>query len=869
MSAVQPPSSSNPGSAGRQQGPTAITSMARLASNENSVPRIDSAIDLAWEPKDIAVNNIDPTRWNKIYPYQLMVVKYVNGKYTSDLNGEHWTFTLPFAPESMTITTPFASEVKATLEGIVEEHGGAPFRVINISGTTGVLPMRPAASTGRPNFLNPNLLTLAGGTVLSGVAVTETATRLTPRPNLITAEEMGGDTPGSVLRSSGYYQLRLLQRFLERYSRIKMTAEGRDMRLVFATWKDEAVYLITPQTFDVSRSASSSLRYNYRFQARAWRRINLDVAAREIHPIEINTGGLQGLNAVGAILETARDTIAKQQVSIAAARGDFQNALFGPVREIVLMAKSLSGAVVTLIDLTSNIIKDSQGSIVANIGSLRDSAQSVDQAAKGFVGNYIQASADLVAATDAAIFQPSSATNKLGLKEAANTQQALTSGEKTTLESTRNDARSPLAIQKIFDNPLSAYSVFGAIEARRVNFTPDVGRKVADEIRRVQSFTRSDLLERQASIREFMEDFADSIGQGSTTFDSTLSRISRPQVREATEADFEALWAMNSAVMAIDKLLLQRESRSSTNRAVEYVAGLARGSGIAFQNPVSKFAVPFPYGGSLERLALQYLGGANRWHEIAALNGLRAPYVDETGFELPLLVNGNGNTLAVSDVSNLHVGQSVKIGSRLVPRTTRRITSIEKVTTSFHYVIVDGDADMSLYTTTAGATLHAYLPDTVNSNQQLFIPSPKSVNPDLINRDVPGVPSFQTLLDAGGVDLALSSNNDIIVTEEGDTPWAVGLSNILQRLRILVSTPRGSLLQHPDVGIQIPVGSSTADLDAQGLLAATRDVLAQDSDFSRVDFAAVQKYGPIARQIIHVGVNGVEQLLPVSFDVVR
>jgi hypothetical protein len=837
--------------------------MAQLASRTNAVPvrsgpwSMEAAIDAAWEP---AYNTIDPVRWNKLYPYQFIVVQYANGRYEPvQLPDGQWSFTLPIPPESLTISTPFAIDTRATLEGIVEEHGGAPFRLINIAGTTGVVPLRSSATKGRPDALNPELLALAGGTVLSTLAVAETATRLVPRANLMTPTEFGRDEIGSISRGSGYYQMRLLQQFFERYARVKMTATGRNMRLALAMWKDQSVYLITPQSFEVQRSAASPLRYNYRISAKAWRRIELS-GPGPIHPLEIDTGGLGNLTKTLEVLAAARDTVIRSKDLLAGIRGDAaNNALFSIFRETVLLVKDLAGLSVSVADLPANVIKAGAGSITKSWDGLGPNLIEARQ----------QTTAALKRSQDALTFKDSSSQGKQIQEGQSTAEQAMTKGGSKTLESVPGDSRSPLAIQKLFDNPLSAHAAFSAVDVRRVNFAPNIASQIRDEVNRVRGLRRSDLLERQMAVREIMQDFADAVGQGSATFDATTDRVPKPQTREATDADFEILWALNNTVMAFDKLILRQEDQSNTNIALSYVAGLARGNGVAFQQPVSKFAVPFPYGGTLESLARQYLGDANRWHEIAVLNGLRAPYVDETGFELSLLVNGNGNTLAISDASNLYVGQMIQIGSRTITQTTRRITSIEKISDGFYYINVDGNNDMSLYTTTAGAYLHTYLPDTVNSTQQIFIPSPQAVDPSLVNRDVPGVPSFQTLLDAGGIDLALTSANDIIVTADGDTPWAVGLNNILQRLRILVSTPRGSLLQHPSVGIEVPVGISTADLDAEQLLEATRGLLSQDSDFARVEFAAVQKVGPVARQIIHVGVNGVEQLIPVSFDVVR
>lgn len=820
-------------------------STAQLASDTNAVPDIEEGKDPWWRFTEEAGDGqypIDALRWNQVFPYQLIVVQRTENAagettykpYSED--GESWSFTLPIPPDSLTISMPFASEIKATLDGIVEEHGGAPFRMISLSGTTGVQPLRENALQGsadRTVNIQPGFI--PAGTIQAVGAVVDTALRFAPTPNLMPLSITGTDGLGTVGRGSGYYQFRLLQLFFERWAAVKLTAAGVDLRLALAIWKDQAVYLISPQSFDMTRQAGAGpLKYSYRLSAKAWRRVQLN-SPTAIADMPIPTGGLEVLNSVLETLSAARDTLIRLRAVIQAVRSDADQILLEPLRETVLFAKDEIGTAITLADLPNQVIKD----------------------AKGAVSESERERSRLVGAT-LGILTP----------QQAGIMSVSADGRPKALTATRaNGSADPL--NKVFDNPLSSFTIFAQLEARRLKLAPQTQAKVAAEIRRVRAFRRQDFLERQRNIQSAMADFSDAIGLGSATFDDITGHIPRAASRTATDEDFEALWAMNSALMAFDKLLLSNETQSSRLNAVEFVAGLARANGIAFTTPTAKFAVPFPYGGTLERLAAQHLGNPNRWHEIATLNGLRAPYVDETGFEQPLLTNGSGNVVNVADVTNLFVGQPVTISANNRQRTSRRITAINKITSGFYQVSVNGDPDLSAFSIAAAASLHAYLPDTVNSNQQLFIPSPRAVNPELVNRDVAGVASFQTLLDAGGVDMALTSSGDLIVTPEGDTPWAVGLQNLIQRIRIIFATPRGSLLQHPGVGLAIPPGISTADLSAQQLLESTRNLFAQDPDFSGVFYAQVSKKGPVAQHVVHVGVAGSEQLLPVGLEVVR
>src|SRR4051812_6502627 len=75
---------------------------------------------------------IDGLKWDALFPYQLIVVdRSADGTYVPKREAG-WTFTLPFPPESMNISMPFAIKTSITQGGSMEEHGGAPIRMISL-----------------------------------------------------------------------------------------------------------------------------------------------------------------------------------------------------------------------------------------------------------------------------------------------------------------------------------------------------------------------------------------------------------------------------------------------------------------------------------------------------------------------------------------------------------------------------------------------------------------------------------------------------------------------------------------------------------------------------------------------------------------
>lgn len=217
-----------------------------------------------------ATSDLQPN-WNKLFPYQLMIIERVNGSYSA--NNVLAKFTLPIPPQEQTMSMPFAIETSVTMGGIHEEHNGAPLRHISLTGTTGVLPLRGTVS--KASDLNLGSPIFAG--TVTGINQVKTAIGQTPnmlgiaveRPNVI-AESDFESFSGS---STGYFQFHLLKRFLEAYANSKKTAAGKNYRLAYAVHKDQEIYLVTPVAFNVTRSAGSPLEYAYQLQLKAWRRI--------------------------------------------------------------------------------------------------------------------------------------------------------------------------------------------------------------------------------------------------------------------------------------------------------------------------------------------------------------------------------------------------------------------------------------------------------------------------------------------------------------------------------------------------------------------------------------------------------------------
>lgn len=812
-------------------------------------------------------SDIDGIRWDKLFPYQLVILKAEaskDGKKTTytPSSGNMSVFTLPVPPESMTISMPFAISTAATLRGVVEEHNGAPFRNISISGQSGVLLQRgQARQSGETpwydHFIGGGTAAEFGSNTLTSLGrIFDFNNSLLKNGNLHETTEFS-DNKNLLAKSTGYFQMQLLQRFFENYAALKKSHEGHEYRLGFAVWKEKSVYLVTPQAFNVEKSQNSPLSYQYNIVFKAFARVNVYAGDSRDFTVKslANRPGFM-FQAINTLSE-ARRSIQTAEATIGAVLGAAAGNVKELVRETSLFAKASIGFSLTVADLPTSIMDK----IEETEQFITNEDLSLDTQVNKFTKERWQQWREWQSTEDR--YQ-----NKKN-KEVS----TATSGGFRNVQDDKLTPPPPKNTPGMgTDDPNHGSD---DLEINKMELTEDIKKAIADEVNRVLQTTRKEFETMRDQFRAMIDALADAIGLGSETYNKTFAVPAAPvrkKERDITDADYTLLYDLNAAAAVMDSFAATGINEpSSTQARVSAMAQAVRRTGTAFNEPVSKFAVPFPYGVTLESLSVQYLGTPDRWHEIAALNGLKEPYVDEVGFDVYLLVNGFENTVVVPTAvaKNLYyVGQTAFVWSDGVRRTRRIIQSIKEKPDGTTEIILSGDSDLSMYTLAQKARLSAFLPDTVNSQGMIYIPSDEtSLDEDFITKSIPGVDEFDPMVAVGGVDFLTDNHNNLIVTPQGDNAWAVGLTNILQSLRSELSVRRGSLLRHPDYGLPVVVGNSTAETNPRQILEAIRKMVSNNGSISRVDAIRISKNGPAMTIDALVVVKGTEKPVPIRYGV--
>ena len=331
--------------------------------------------------------------------------------------------------------------------------------------------------------------------------------------------------------------------------------------------------------------------------------------------------------------------------------------------------------------------------------------------------------------------------------------------------------------------------------------------------------------------------------------------------------DYDILKTLYDAMQAYDILTATTQIDDDNKQTnMEYVAGLATDAGIEFNIPSSKVLVPVPFGLTVEGIAQRYLGDAQRWLEIVTLNNLRDPYIDENGFQYPLLSNATGRQITVSSNQNLYLGQRVLLQSSTQTPNARAILGIDQLSDTSFLLTLDGQPNLDNFVTADGAYLQAYLPGTVNSQQKIFIPSdlPIPTDPNII---VPSSASGDPLTGLSKVDWLLTDSGDVAVNNYGDFRLAWGMTNIIQALKIKLGTVSNTVLLHPDFGAGIKPGTINADISAKQIFSTINKTVQQDSRFDGISSLQITLNGPVLTIALGIILANNTGVFPLTFQV--
>lgn len=806
---------------------------------EDELNRFNGPVDLLNTTKtDESPNNrlssqgrLNLQAWNLKYKYYFTIERLADGSGQSQLID---TFELPINPQDLVVTAPFATNLQITAGGVLEEHNGIPLRSIRIRATTGFLPKRSQSSAAsQPTALNSiftgtfqqaelirNSFSSLSRNVGSLFGNTSTAPGSIGQGQLEIGREadglLGALPPEAVdpfLASTGYAQINFLKAFFERYAQLKNAPNGEGYRLYFVSPKDQKRYTVTPQTFEINRSVSSPMEYMYNINMLAWDTSDIRAANPEEFLGDGFRNSFNSLNSYQNAINTLRQF---QQFTslfeplLSSVTGDIESAVLTPLRLINLSLKNTVGAAQQLYDMPSDIKDSLTRSLLSVWPTTKNQARDAFEAFDS--GPFIKPSWSSFSSQISKTISTTTPTNPNFTSPLRNIVPTVGPGA----------------------NPLDEMPIGS------VPLTRNLQDQISDENTRASTITRdavTDLLSQLDKISDSLVDQTDQL--------------------ELTEYEQDVHYFINDTKTELYKLLAggffdntQQEgvfsavSPQLSTDALDFWSRYSATNDIPYSTPTAKIAIPLPFNSSLEQLAYTYLGDPNRWTEIASLNGLQSPYIDQDGFTRSFSANGSGNTFTVTSDENLFIGQNITIASDTQRSNTRKILAINEISNNIFLITLDGNDDLSSYTLAENAFLKAFLPNTVNSLQRVFIPStetPPNDNP-LSARNLTNIPDTIEDIKLSKIDILLTPDLDIALTSDGQPLFSFGTTNLIQASILKLKTARGSLPLHPRFGVGAQIGQNVAEFSVQQKTASIERAFLEDPRFESpfgVSFQAV------------------------------
>ena len=813
------------------------------------------------------ITSILPENWNQVFPYGFAlyeadptgnIFRLAQGALLIPFGGIN-RISLSLPPTSIRWSIPFATELTATNGGVIEEHNGVVFRPISIEGSTGLMPTR-----GNPNggILDNSLVKAAASLIPATTsAITTLVKQITAVGNSIVGSSSSAqgqfslNGASSILSQSGYVSFWLLSNFLVAYEEAKKKVQYQNLRLVFEVPKDNMGYVVSLGNFEAGKTAQTVYPYSYQIQMTGFDLVDLSNIGGALAsydaptiPTPSNPGAIK---AVLNVLSAGRNAMLAQQNVLLAANADATDILNG-FQQAFLSVKGLVSTPTDISDFANSVAANAtqlfQGdfaTVLANTWTQQQALGNPDAAQA--LGSSVQTTQSSVPSNQPVTTTPQGET--VNPNSAANQASPQSQGLMTALNLALAD---PTIAQTI---PTSSFTAPASLQQAMTQQLSDANNTSANDIR-----TLNDKLQNASDLLAFTTDSMDP------DYQQTFNLIPPTGiVRQLTEDDVILQSSMQESIAGYDSLLATGELYNEREPDPFVLANQYLDPTDQLISPISCYPVVVEQGSSVDKLAQRYLGDANRAEEIILLNGLRAPYIDETGFVVQMSGIGS-RTCIVSSLTNLIIGQTVTIKGKGVASQRRTIVNLQDFGTGLYQVTFDGDSSLNLeIPQSTNPNFTARLPGCVGSNDIILMPSQVDLG-QIAERPTYLQSQLTNAEKVFKVDIALGPNGDYIKDQNGDWVLAYGYTNALQALSLKVQTGRGELEQAPEFGLPLRIGQRTSDIPASELNNMVYRQVTMDPRFFTAQVAATVT-GTVAN--INVNAIGAQNtgIIPVNFQV--